>query len=259
MSRAQLLERLYGKYQRTSARLFFKRSFEINTSVPLISFTFDDFPRSALSTGGAILRSVGARGTYYTALGLMGQQRSTGTMFTREDLKLALEQGHELGCHTFHHDHAWDTKPSAFESSVIENQRALGSLFPGAVFDSLSYPKSQPRARTKHRMEKRFACCRGGGQTFNAGTADLNCLTAYFLEQSKGDADAVKRLIDENRKARGWLIFATHDVCAAPTAWGCAPEFFEDIVHYAAKSEASILPVAEAWKAIRASSHPSAE
>jgi hypothetical protein len=61
-------------------------------------------------------------------------------------------------------------------------------------------------------------------------------------------------LIDENRKARGWLIFATHDVCPAPTAWGCTPEFFEEIVQYAAKSEACILPVAEAWKAIRASS-----
>lgn len=254
MNGGQLLERIQGKYQRTSARWFFRRSFEIDAKTPYISFTFDDFPRSALLTGGAILGNHGLRATYYTALGMMGQQRSTGTMFVQDDLRLALEKGHELGCHTFDHHHAGDTKPSLFEESVVRNQQALEKLFPGAAFDSLSYPKSQPRAWTKQRMAKHFACCRGGGQTFNAGSADLNCLTAYFLEQSQGDIAAVKKVIDENRSARGWLIFATHDVCAAPTPWGCTPEFFEAVVRYAVDSQARILPVAQAWKAIRESS-----
>ena len=56
-----------------------------------------------------------------------------------------------------------------------------------------------------------------GGQTFNSGTADLNLLCAFFLEQSRDNPAAVKRLIDQNAKARGWLIFATHDVCASPS------------------------------------------
>jgi hypothetical protein len=36
----------------------------------VISFTFDDYPRSALDPGGRILHSEGTCGTYYTAFGL---------------------------------------------------------------------------------------------------------------------------------------------------------------------------------------------
>lgn len=38
---------------------------------PTVSFTFDDFPKSALSAGGAILKQHGPRGTYYAVMGLM--------------------------------------------------------------------------------------------------------------------------------------------------------------------------------------------
>jgi hypothetical protein len=64
----------------------------------------------------------------------------------------------------------------------------------------------------------------------------------------------LKSLVDQNRQANGWLIFATHDVCKDPTPYGVTPELFEDIVQYAAKSGARILPVVQAWEALRASS-----
>jgi len=105
--------------------------------------------------------------------------------------------------------------------------------------------------RTKKNTSKHFVCCRGGGQTFNAGTADLNYLSAYFLEKSRGNREVVKRLIDENRRARGWLILATHDVCESPTRFGCTPDFFEDIVQSAVASGARILPVADALELLR--------
>jgi len=253
MGSLQFLTRIQGLYWRTSARLFFRRPFVINAKFPLVSFTFDDFPRSALLTGGAILEHFGVTGTYYASFGLMGQQSDTGTMFLREDLDTLLLHGHELGCHTLEHCHAGDTKPIVFEDSVIKNQLALSKLLPGIAFRTLSYPKSQPRAWTKRKIESRFACCRGGGQTFNAGTADLNCLSAFFLEQSRDNPEAVKDLINQNQRARGWLIFATHDICNTPTPWGCTPEFFENIVEHAVISGARILPVVEAWEALRAS------
>jgi peptidoglycan/xylan/chitin deacetylase (PgdA/CDA1 family) len=254
MRSRQLLTRVQGRYRRTSARLFFRRPLAINAKFPFVSFTFDDFPRSALLTGGAILKHFGAAGTYYASFGLLGKQSDTGTMFLREDLDTLLQQGHELGCHTLEHCHAGDTKPILFEDSVIKNQLALNELLPGVAFKTLSYPKSQPRAWTKRRVERHFACCRGGGQTFNAGTADLNCLSAFFLEQSRNNPDAIKNLIDQNQLARGWLIFATHDICDNPTPWGCTPEFFEDIVRHAISSGARILPVVEALEALRESS-----
>lgn len=246
--------RVRGRYIRTTARLLSRRPFKIDTQIPFISFTFDDFPRSALHTGGAILRRYGLGGTYYASLGLMGKQAPTGSMFLHEDLKLVLEQGHELGCHTFGHYDSWKTGTSVFEESIIENRRVLRELCPEVSFKTFAYPISAPRARTKRKMARHFVCCRGGGQTFNFGIADLNYLSAYFLEQSKGNSEAVRNLIDQNRQARGWLILATHDVSKSPTPWGCTPEFFEGVVQSAVNSGSRILPVAQAWEALRASS-----
>ncbi|HTV54138.1 MAG TPA: hypothetical protein VMI06_04405, partial [Terriglobia bacterium] len=94
-------------------------------------------------------------------------------------------------------------------------------------------------------------CCRGGGQTFNSGIADLNQLSAYFLEKAGSNFELVKALIDKNREARGWLIFATHDISSAPSPFGCTPEFFEGVVRYAIDSGAQILPVAAALNVVR--------
>ncbi len=237
-----------GRLARESARLLCRRPFRINTQVAVISFSFDDFPRSALLAGGRILGRYGARGTYYASLGLMGKQGPPGPMFLLEDLRRLLDQGHDLGCHTFGHCHSLNTPPAAFERSVIENQLALGQLLPGASFRTLAYPISPPRPGTKRRAGRHFLCCRGGGrfQAFNDGVADLNCLSAFFLEKSRDNPDAVKALIDRNVSARGWLIFATHDVSDSPSPYGCTPRFFEDVVHYAVNSGARILPVAQA-------------
>jgi len=239
------LARVQGSYQRSTAHLLCRRPLPISTQTPIISFTFDDFPRSALLTGGAILKGCGLAGTYYASLALAGKQTPTGTMFLRDDLKVLIEQGHELGCHTFDHCHAWDTKPHAFEDSIIKNRQALSELAPGTFFKTFSYPISVPRAQTKRRVAKYFVCCRCGGQTFNVGHADLNYLSAFFLERCR-DPQVIKQLIDQNQRARGWLIFATHDISSNPSPFGCTPRFFEDIVRYSVNSGARILTVVQA-------------
>ena len=100
-------------------------------------------------------------------------------------------------------------------------------------------------------MSKHFDCCRGGGQAHNAGTLDANMLSAYFLEKDAGDLARVKRMFEVNARDRGWLILATHDVCDAPTPYGCTPEFFEAVVRQAVGSGAKILPVSEALTMVR--------
>jgi peptidoglycan/xylan/chitin deacetylase (PgdA/CDA1 family) len=252
----QALKRPQGQYQRLTASSFARRPLVVTPPAPLISFTFDDFPRSALLTGGSILKSYGLTGTYYASLGLMGRQAPTGQIFLPEDLKTLLEQGHELGCHTFSHCHAWDTPPDVFEHEIVRNRQALSKLAPEASFKTFSYPISVPRAGTKRRVSKYFVCCRCGGQTFNVGTVDLNYLSAFFLEQSRDNPVIAKSLIDQNRRARGWLIFATHDICDDPTNWGCTPRFFEEIVRYAVNSGARILPAFQAYEVLQAKSSP---
>jgi len=249
----QLWARVQRRYIRSTARFFFRRPFAINTEIPLISFTFDDFSRSALLTGGAILKRFGLAGTYYASFGLMGKQAASGTIFLPEDLQVVFEQGHELGCHTYDHYDSSETGTSEFEDSIIKNRRALRELCPEASFRTFSYPIGPPRPSTKRKIARYFACCRGGGQTFNVGAADLNYLSSYFLEKDRDNPEVVKNLIDENRRVRGWLVLATHDICKDPTPFGCTPEFFEDVVQYSVSSGARILPVADALEVLRAS------
>lgn len=249
----KLLTRIRNRYRRTLSRLGARRMVDLWPKSPIVSFTFDDFPKSALSEGGAILERYGARGTYYVSMGLMGSELPAGTGFVLEDLKQAVASGHELGCHTFAHCHSWTTRPQRFEESVIENRRSLKELAPEASFETLSYPISDPRPGTKRRVAAHFCCCRGTGDSFNRGQVDANNLQARFLEKEKGNPEGVKHLIEANRRSSGWLILATHDVTKSPTQFGCTPAFFEAIVQCALESGATILPVAKAWKEIEKS------
>ncbi len=254
MNLSEFWIRAQSRYQRTAADLFFRRNLKMQNSVPYISFTFDDFPISALYTGGSILQSFGLHGTYYASLGLMNTKVPTGNIFTSVDIKELLSQKHELGCHTFAHTHAWKTNPIIFEDSIEKNKRLLGELAPGVVFRSFSYPIGVPRPSTKRRAGKHFQSCRGGGQTFNSDIADLNYLKAFFLEKNREEPHFVKEVIDRNCQARGWLIFATHDVSEDPTPYGCTPSFFADIVQHSMTSGALILPVVEVLESLISSS-----
>src|SRR5262245_52168684 len=240
--------RIPRSFQRHAARWFAQRSCCIRLQSPVISFTFDDFPRSALINGGATLHDRGFAGTYYASFGLMGKTAPTGEIFTRDDLHNLLRQKHELACHTFDHCDSWETNPHEFEASILRNQEAVGGQVPGLRLTSLAYPISWPRPETKHRVAAHFECARGGGQTFNVGTADLNYLKAFFIEQSRDDLDAIKRTIDRNSSSNGWLIFATHDVCDTPTRFGCNRQFFDLVVEHSVKSGAAILSISEAMK-----------
>jgi peptidoglycan/xylan/chitin deacetylase (PgdA/CDA1 family) len=239
-------------YKRNSGRVLFRKPVVIRTERPLISFTFDDFPRTALETGGAILKDNGLHGTYYVALGLLGTESPSGRIVDSEDLVAAMEQGHELGCHTFSHDDSWETSPPEFERSIVQNQRALEQLTPGVPFRSFSYPRSSPKPSIKRIAARHFLSCRGGGQAANYRSADLNQLSAFFLEKTCGDLKPVERIIDFNRDNRGWLIFATHDVGEQHGRYGCTPEFFEAVVERAVASGARILTVGQAVDAITA-------
>jgi peptidoglycan/xylan/chitin deacetylase (PgdA/CDA1 family) len=233
-----------------------RNPYRINLSSPIVSFTFDDFPCSALRVAGPILRERGFYGTYYTSFGLMGTTTPTGEIFVRDDIDLLVSQQHELACHTCDHSDSWGTDSAAFEDSVVRNQRGLAQLVPRLRMTSLSYPISWPRPGTKRRVARHYPCARGCGQTFNHGSTDLNYLKAFFIEQSREDFDAIRSVIDANARANGWLIFATHDVCDSPTRYGCVPALFEKIVDYTAKSGAAVLTVDAAFRKITGQTQP---
>lgn len=215
---------------------------------PLVSFTFDDVPKSSCTRGRQILEGSGLRGSYYLSLGLMDSVYEIGAAFSRTDLEGLVAGGHELGSHTFEHLDAWTTPAGLFEASLRQNQRRLDELHPGRIFRTFSYPRTTPRPAIKKAAGALYVCCRGGGQIPNVGTLDLNLLNSYFIDaRNRDDLDAMKRAIDETCARTGWLIFSTHDIDERPSPYGCTPGVFEDLVKHAVAAGPAILPVDEAW------------
>ena len=53
-----------------------RSAFGCATATPMVSFTFDDLPKSAVTTGAEMLEAHGARGTFYVSGGLVGVRRA---------------------------------------------------------------------------------------------------------------------------------------------------------------------------------------
>jgi hypothetical protein len=228
-----------------------RRTIQIKNDKPFISFTFDDFPRSAFLLGGAILNKYKIRGSYYASFGMMGGKTVLGDIFTEEDVKELTAEGHEIGSHTFDHLNPWETRADIFEESIIRNQKAVFSIIPKFAFKTLAYPYTGPHPKIKRVAGKYFSCCRGGGQISNIGRIDLNLLRSCFIDRRhREDLEYFRRLIQINIKDKGWLIFSTHDISARPSAFGCSPEIFESIVREAVGSSATILPICDVYSRI---------
>lgn len=236
--------RLWNKWRRFTIARFARRDFRLRSDVPYISFTFDDFPRSAFVEGGRILADQGARGTYFASMQMLAGPSASGPIASRDDLRTLVQDGHELGCHTFEHLDGTRSTAEAFERSIQANGAALAETVPGSDFPVFAYPLDGPVLSIKRAVGGHFVGCRGGGQSFNAGVIDLNLLKAYFLDdRNRGNLQAVRTVIEQNAAARGWLIFATHDVAANPSRYGCEPEYFAEVVRCSIQSGARVLPM----------------
>ena len=253
----RLMQRAASKSRRTLAANFKRRPFRIDPPTALVSFTFDDAPRSAFETGADLLEANGVRATYYVSLGLLDAETEIGRVGDLDCLRRAVAASHELGCHTFDHLDAWHVSAGRYIDSVDANQAALERYLPGMVFRTFAYPKSGPTLGVKAALEQRFDCCRAGGQTFNRGTADRNALKAVFLDARAGvDLSSARELIAENARLRGWLIFVAHGIEERAAPFTCRPEFFRAIVQSAVNSGAEIMPITEALhRLLRAGDH----
>jgi peptidoglycan/xylan/chitin deacetylase (PgdA/CDA1 family) len=218
------------------------RPARINWPGGVVSFTFDDFPRSAWVNGGAILEKYDRRGTYYTAMGLAGTASNLGPMFTFDDLRAAHAQGHEIACHTFSHRDCARVPAAEIAREIDKNTDALSQALGGAAVANFAYPFGGVSQSAKHALARRFASCRGTGRGLIRGTADLADLPGTSLYSQNFDRDQLCQLIEDAQAENAWLIFYTHDVAEEPSPFGCTPAQFQSIVAYAAENTA-VLPV----------------
>src|ERR1700756_332622 len=112
----------------------------LNNATPMVSFTFDDIPKSAATTGAGILEDHGARGTFYVSGGLVGTTESPDwAAVDAEDIIDLHRSGHEIGCHTYSHRRACDLDEASLAAEIEQNRRYLQSIEPSIKLANFAY------------------------------------------------------------------------------------------------------------------------
>ncbi|WP_333585943.1 oligosaccharide deacetylase HfsH [Phenylobacterium sp.] len=235
---------LKGKIRRRAVRLVHRRPLAQAPERPMVSFTFDDAPASAVTTGVALLEARGARGVFYVSAGLCGQEGPMGTYAQPADYQALAAAGHEIACHTFSHLDCGRASGAAAEADADRNLAAFKAWNTGRV-TSFAYPYGDVAAGPKGRLAGRYATLRALHHGLIEAGSDLNQLPAVGIEGPDGEAVA-RAWLDRALARKAWLILYTHDVREPPSPWGCTPGALARLIDHAQTGGAEILTTAEA-------------
>ena len=220
--------------------------FRLRNETPMVSFTFDDVPKSAATLGAAILERHGALGTFYVIGSQVGATAPLWDMIDSEDIVALHRQGHEIACHTFSHKRACDLDAETLSAEIERNQQYLRSLDPSIRIENFAYPFGYGSFVRKRQLKTVFKSCRSIVPGVNSGDVDLQFLRAVPLIDRRIDRDGIERAFDEAQTANGWLIFYTHDVADEPSPYGCSPALLNEALEAASKRKIPVLNMAEA-------------
>ena len=241
---------LKGKLRRRVVRLRHRRVATVRPGRPMVSFSFDDAPVSAFTTGADILEHHGARGTYFVCAGTAGGRGPVGPLGDRSDMLRVQAAGHEIACHTHSHLDCGKADASTAARDLDRNAAVLGEWGVAPV-QTFAYPFGEVGSRAKGVLASRFALSRAlHPGVVEAGT-DLAQAPAVGIEGEDGEAKA-RRWIDEALRRRGWLILFTHGVEQGLPPYGCTVNAFARLVDHAVRQGLEVVTVAEGARRARA-------
>jgi peptidoglycan/xylan/chitin deacetylase (PgdA/CDA1 family) len=220
--------------------------FRLRNATPMVSFTFDDVPKSAATVGAAILEAHGVHGTFYVIGSQVGTSSPLWDMVDGEDVVALHRQGHEIACHTFSHKRACDLDAETLNAEIARNQRYLRSLDASIRIENFAYPFGYGSFVRKRQLKTLFKSCRSIVPGVNSGTVDLQFLRAIPLIDRRIDRDGIERAFDQAQTDNGWLIFYTHDVANEPSPYGCSPSLLNEALEAASRRKIPVLNMAEA-------------
>jgi peptidoglycan/xylan/chitin deacetylase (PgdA/CDA1 family) len=221
--------------------------------VPMVSFSFDDFPRSALLSGARILTEHGALGTFFVSGSLVGKTSELGPISSLDDLHACSADGHEIGCHTYHHLRSTAVSKWTFEQSMDLNREWITRNVGCKAPDVFAYPYGNVTIRTKMAAHSRYKASRGVERGTNGSIVDCHYLKANPIYGDTETIEAVatiKRLLSETVLKTRWCIFYTHDVSPTPSEYGCKPELLRFAIETALSLGIRLEPVGMAFRAL---------
>lgn len=222
--------------------------FKLRNTTPMVSFTFDDLPKSAVTTGAGMLEASGARGTFYVSGGLVGAETADWQAGDADDVLSLHRRGHEIGCHTFSHLRACDLDGASLTEEIARNREYFRALDPSMKIETFAYPFGYGSFARKHQLKDAFLTCRSIVEGVNAGSVDLQFLRAMPLIDRDMDRDRIERAFDEAEINNGWLIFYGHDIADQPSPYGCTPALLDHALAAASRRKIPVLTMAEAMQ-----------
>jgi peptidoglycan/xylan/chitin deacetylase (PgdA/CDA1 family) len=230
------------------ARHFCIAPLQLANTGPMVSFTFDDVPKSAATVGAPILEEYDGRGTFYIAGSLVDQEDDHWAGISADDIVGLHRRGHEVACHTFSHLRATDLDAAAIAAEIDKNRRYLLALDSSIKVENFAYPYGQGSLPRKRQLSQAFRSSRGIVPGINSGTVDLHYLRAMPLIERDIERHTIDRAFDEAVAGKGWLIFYSHDVAAVPSPYGCSPALLRHALEAASRRNIPIVSVAEALR-----------
>jgi len=234
---------LKGKLRRRLVRLRERRPARVQLPRPMVSFTFDDVPISAIDAAGAMLEANGSRGTYFICAGLAGRDSRMGRYAARDEILAAQAKGHEIACHTFGHIDCGAADALAIETDIACNDAALAD-WGAPPTTTFAYPYGDVSHAAKRVAGGRFALARALHHGLVETGADLNQAPAVGIEGADG-AKLALRWLERAAERKAWLILYSHDVREAPSPVGCTPQDMQQLIDAAVALDFDIVTVAE--------------
>ena len=173
--------------------------FQMRNATPMVSFTFDDLPKSAATTGADLLEAHGARGTFYVSGGLVGVGTPDWPAGDADDVLSLYRRGHEIGCHTFSHQRACDLDVASLANEIMRNRGYFRALDASIETETFAYPYGYGSFGRKHQLKDQFQTCRSIVPGINSGEVDLQFLRAMPLIDRQIDRVGIERAFDEAR------------------------------------------------------------
>ena len=201
---------------------------------PVVSFTFDDFPKSALN-GADVIEKHGGRAGFYACTSFLGQRSPVlGEMFDADTLAELRTRGHEVGAHSHTHLDCAKTRLEQVERDIGENLVALAEAGHHETVSAFAFPYGEKTYLAKRWVGDVFATGRGILPGFNLGETDRSQMRAVELGASDAHRRRAIAMLEACLRRKAWLFFFTHDVGASPTTYGAPLDLIEELAARAA-------------------------
>jgi peptidoglycan/xylan/chitin deacetylase (PgdA/CDA1 family) len=237
---------LLAKVERRLTQMHHAAPVRIRPPRPLVTFTFDDFPMSALN-GADEVEKHGGRAGFYAATSQMGTSHPVyGEMYDAATLRSLDERGHEIGAHSHVHADYARLQPNEVLRDLTTCISSLAESGVGRSLTSFAYPYGETSLGSKRLVSSVFSNARGGLAGLNIGDTDRAQLRAVSLKATGASRKRAIGLLDQCLASSGWLIFFTHDVSATPSDQGVHPGMLGELARRAVAGGAQIVTPREA-------------